>query len=262
MRHGWVAAFAAGWLVACGGNSLPVGDGQGGPPGGGALPGDPVVPGGPGGQGEDDPAAELTTLWPLTQGSTWTYDIQDPVQGNFKKVVTVRGPGEVPGQPGVNAVEVHSRQDRVLNGFVYEEVSWQVELTNGLVVRLREDDFRDGQQLRSTTWNPATVKSVAGVPDALPWTYKSDVLEYITLGDGTREQKDPTYIWKVLETGVTVQTRAGTFTNAVKIQRDKVNNSGEVKQDKTRFYWLVPGIGKVREEGERTEDLSAYDIKK
>ncbi|WP_426750820.1 hypothetical protein [Myxococcus sp. Y35] len=262
MRRSWVAAFAAGWLVACGGNSLPGGDAQGPAPGGDVLPGDPVEPGGPGGQGNDEEPAASQSMWPLTTGSTWVYDIQDPVQGNFQKRVTVVGPGEVPGQPGINAIQVHSRQDRVLNGFVYEEYSWQVELTNGLVVRLREDDYRDGQQLRSTTWNPATVKSVARVPDALPWTYRSDVLEYISMGDGSQEQKDPTYIWKVLETGVTVQTRAGTFTNAVKIQRDKVNNQGEVKQDKTRYYWLVPGIGKVREEGERTEDLVSYDIKK
>ena len=26
--------------------------------------------------------------------------------------------------------------------------------------------------------------------------------------------------------------------------------------------WLAPGVGKIREEGERTEELSAYDIKK
>lgn len=259
MRRSWVAVFAAGWLVACGGNSLPGGDPPGPAPGGG-LPGEPVNPDAPGEQGNEEEPTSSRTLWPLSAGSTWVYDIQDPVHGNFQKQVTVVGPGEVPGQPGVNAIQVHSRQDRVQNGFVYEEYSWQVELTNGLVVRLREDDFRDGQQIRSTTWNPATVKAVAALPDALPWTYKSDVLEYITLGDGTREQKDPTYLWKVLESGVTVQTRAGTFTNAVKIQRDKVNKHGEVKQDKTRVYWLVPGIGKVREEGERTEDLASFDI--
>ncbi|AEI66016.1 putative lipoprotein [Corallococcus macrosporus] len=255
-----MAVFAAGWLVACGGNSLPAGDAQDPTPGGG-LPGEPVNPGGPGGQGNGEEPTGTQTLWPLTTGSTWVYDIQDPVEGNFQKQVTVVGPGEVPGQPGINAVQVHSRQDRVLNNVLYEEYSWQVELTNGLVVRLREDDHRDGQQVRSTTWSPATVKSVARVPDALPWTYKSDVLEHIILGDGSRDEKSPTYIWKVLETGVTVTTKAGTFTNAVKIQRDKVNDNGEVKQDKTRFYWLVPGIGKVREEGERTEDLASYDIK-
>ncbi|NOK06022.1 MULTISPECIES: hypothetical protein [Myxococcus] len=260
MRRSGLAVFAAGWLVACGGNSLPAGDSQDPTPGGG-LPGEPVVPGGPDGQGNGEEPTGSQSLWPLTAGSTWTYDIQDPVEGNFQKRVTVMGPGEVPGQPGINAVQVHSRQDRVRNDTLYEEYSWQVELTNGLVVRLREDDYRNGQQVRSTTWSPATVKSVASVPDALPWTYKSDVLEYITLGDGSKDQKDPTYIWKVLESGVTVTTRAGTFTNAVKIQRDKVNNNGEVKQNKTRFYWLVPGIGKVREEGERTEDLAAYDIK-
>jgi hypothetical protein len=228
------------------------------------LPGDPVTP-----DSEDppanpeDPPAKPTSLWPLTAGSTWVYDIKDPVHGNFQKRVTVLGPREVPDTQGkMTAVLVHSRQDRLLSGVVYEEYSWQLELTNGLVVRLREEDHKDGSPVRTTTWAPATVKSLARAPESLPWTYQSAVQELTVLGDGSRENTDPTYRWRVVEKGLTLQTKAGTFTDVIKVQRDKVDDQGEVKEDKVRYYWLAPGVGKVREEGERIEELSAYEVKK
>jgi hypothetical protein len=268
MKRGWMAALAAGWvLVACGGgSSLPPGDSQN-PPGGNPdgsidVPGEVVDPGG---ENPDthNPAAS-TSLWPLTTGSTWVYDIDDKVLGKFKKTVTVLGPREVPDTQGkMTAVLVHSRQDRTSAGTVYEEYSYQLELTNGLVVRLREEDHRDGAQIRSTTWSPATVKSVAKAPDALPWSYQSAVQELTVLGDGTKEDSDPTYTWHVVETGLTLQTKAGTFTNVIKVRREKLNDAGEVKDGKERTYWLAPGVGKIREEGERTdEELSSYDVKK
>jgi hypothetical protein len=262
MKRRWVAALAAGWMmVACGGGggSLPPGDGQQPPPTGN-VPGDVVDP-------DKNPDTnnpqKPTTLWPLTTGSTWVYDISnDRVNGEFKKTVTVLGPREVPGaQDGMRAVLVHSRQDRTVTG-LYEEYSYQLELTNGLVVRVREDDHKDGAQIRSTTWSPATVKSLARAPESLPWSHQSAVQEFTTLGDGTKEETDPTYRWRVVEKGLTVTVKAGTFTDVIKVQRDKLNDAGEVKEDKVRYYWLAPGVGKIREEGERTEELSAYDIKK
>ncbi|QSQ16640.1 hypothetical protein [Myxococcus landrumensis] len=257
MTRWWMAALAAGGLlVGCGGGgSLPSGEGLGPQTPGGdvGLPGDPGDP--------NTPAS--TSLWPLTTGSVWVYDIQDPVHGRFQKHVTVEGPGDVPGAPaGTTGVRVHSKQDRVASGIVYEEYSWQVEQGNGLVVRLREEDHRDGALVRTTTWSPSTVKSLARAPGALPWSYTNAVRELTVLGDGSQENGDPTYAWRVVEMGVTVQTRAGTFTNAVKVRRDKLNDAGEAKEGKERTYWLVPGIGKVREEGERIEDLASYDVKK
>ncbi|WP_163996849.1 hypothetical protein [Pyxidicoccus caerfyrddinensis] len=269
MTRRWMAALAAGWvLVACGGgSSLPPGPGDdsqnppiGNPDGSIDLPGDVVNPDD---NNPDETPAESTSLWPLTTGSSWVYDIKDPVQGEFKKTVTVLGPREVPDTQGkMTAVLVHSRQDRTQSGMVYEEYSWQLELTNGLVVRLREEDHKDGAQIRATIWSPATVKSVARAPESLPWSYQSAVQEQTVLGDGTKEDSDPTYSWRVVEKGLTLQTKAGTFTNVIKVQRDKLNDAGEVKEGKERTYWLAPGVGKIREEGERTEELVSYDVKK
>ncbi|MFP2933613.1 hypothetical protein ACLESO_52445 [Pyxidicoccus sp. 3LG] len=267
MTRRWVAALAAGWvLVACGGGgSLPPGpdDNSNNPPlTDPILPGDPVNPDDPPKDPDDENPAAPASLWPLTTGSTWVYDIEDDVHGNFKKYVTVLGPREVPDTQGkMTGVLVHSRQDRTLSG-VYEEYSWQLELTNGLVVRLREEDHKDSQKIRTTTWSPATVKSLARAPGSLPWSYQSAVRELVVMGDGSTDDKDPTYNWRVVETGLTMTTKAGTFTDVIKVQRDKLNDAGEVKEDKVRTYWLAPGVGKIREEGERTEELSSYDVKK
>lgn len=271
MTRRWMAALAAGWvLVACGGGgSLPPGPGDTqdppmqNPDGSINLPGDPVTPGEPPKDGED-PVVKPTTLWPLTAGSMWVYDIDEGAQGGrFRKYVKVVGEQEVPDTQGkMKGMLVHSRQDRTLSGVVYEEYSWQMELTNGLVVRLREDDHKDGTRVRTTTWSPATVKSLARIPETLPWTHQSAVLELTVLGDGSRENTDPTYNWRVVEKGLTLTVKAGTFTDVIKVQRDKVNDKGEVKPDKVRYYWLAPGVGKIREEGERTEELVQYDVKK
>ncbi len=260
MTRRWMAALAAGWvLVACGGGSLPPGpeQAQQNPP---DLPGTPVDPN-PGIPDPGDPDPAKQTLWPLTTGSTWVYDIQDEF-GSYQKRVTVVGPADVPEtQPAMKAVLVHSRQDRV-GGTVYEEYSYQVELNEGYVVRLREEDYKDSEKVRTTTWRPATVKAVSRIPETLPWSNKNGVQELTVLGDGSEEESDPTYDWKVVEKGLTVTVKAGTFKNVIKVQRDKINDRGEVKQDKTKYYWLAPGVGKIREEGERTEELSSFDVKK
>jgi hypothetical protein len=46
------------------------------------------------------------------------------------------------------------------------------------------------------------------------------------------------------------------------VQRDKLIKRAGVKGEKSRTYWPVPGVGKVREEGERLEELTAFDVKK
>lgn len=264
MRFRRMAAVmaACGALAACGsGNSLPQGTGSSSttnPDGTVDLPGTPVQPG----DGTTDPTEAPETLWPLTQGSTWTYSIVDPmIQGSFQKTVRVVGARQVEGTQ-MTAMLVHSQQDRTATtGDLYEEYSYQLELTDGRVVRLREEDHKNGSLLRVTTWSPATVKSLSRAPASVPWEQVDAVRELITYPDGSSEDKDPTYAWKVVALNETVTTKAGTFTNAIKVQRDKLNDEGEVKDDKRRTYWLVPGVGKVLETGERTEELVSYDVK-
>jgi len=245
MRRGVAAAAAAVvlWLVGCGGGgSLPP---QPGEPGAANPDGNVQLPGPPG--NGNTPAPQ--SLWPLTPGSAWTYRITDDMRGVFDKRVEVIGPQAVP-DTTLTAIAVHSTQPHL------EERSWQVQLDNGLVVRLREEDLKSGAIARVTTWSPATVKSVA-LPQAQGWTHRSTIREVTRLGDGTLEEKDRTYVWTVKAVNETVTVPAGTFTNAIRIERDQPDKEG-----KLRTYWLVPGIGKVKEEGERLEELVSHDIKK
>lgn len=241
MRRVLGAALAAMvWLVGCGGGaSLPTGPDSSANP---QLPDDPLQPGDPG-------KPQVQSLWPLTQGSTWTYRITDPTKGVFDKNVEVLGQQTVPGTTAT-ATAVRSVQPYL------EERSWQVELQSGVVVRLREDDVKGGDVVRSTTWAPATVKSIAQA-QAPGWNYTSAIRETVRQDDGTVDEKDKTYVWRVVAVNETVVVPAGTFTNAIKIQRDRSDKEG-----KERVYWLVPGVGKVKEDGERLEELSAYDVKK
>jgi hypothetical protein len=244
MKKAIVAALAAGaWLVGCGGGgSLPTGtDGPGSSP-------DPQLPEAP--AQPDNPSQNTnTSLWPLTAGSSWTYKITDPMKGIFDKHVEVLGLQTVP-DTTLTATEVRSVQP------LLEERSWQLQLQSGVVVRLREEDLKGGEVARVTTWSPATVKSL-GVAQPEGWSYSSSIRETVRQDNGTVQEKDQTYVWHVVAVNETVVVPAGTFTHVIKVQRDRPDKDG-----KERYYWLVPGVGKIKEDGERLEELSAYDVKK
>lgn len=222
---------------------------------GGGIP-DPA-PGGGGGGGPTEqieppeelpkPSDPVKSLWPLTTGSSWTYRIDDPLRGTFEKTVTVLGPQKVP-ERDVEAIAVQSVQPHL------EELSWQID-QDGLVSRLREEDSKDGMLVRVMSWTPSTLKSLSA-EQPVGWQKSISAHEVEQLPDGTlKTEKDKVFLWAVVAVEETVTTPAGTF-KALKVTRERPD-----KTDWTRTYWLVPGVGKVREEGERTEVLLRYDIK-
>lgn len=250
-RWRWAALVAVACWVGCGeGGSLPGTDKAEqpstttNPDGTVNLPDIPEDPG----QGEGKKPTEFTSLWPLTRGTTWTYRITDPTRGTFEKKVEVLGEQTVP-QTSMKAIAVRSTQPHL------EELSWQLEMS-GVVVRLREEDRKAGTLARVTTWSPATVKAISQAQNP-GWSYSSDIRELTRLGDGTTEDKDKTYVWTVEAVNETVTTPAGTFTNAIRLKRARGD-----KENQERTYWLVPGIGKVKEDGERLEELVSHDVKK
>ena len=249
-RWGWAAALltAGGVWAGCGeGGSLP-GQAQD-KPSVTAPDGSVGLPDIPQNQ-EPGNAQASTSFWPLTQGSSWTYRIKDPTKGTFDKRVEVLGEQTVP-ETSMKAIAVVSRQPNK------DEMSWQLE-RDGTVVRLREEDRKQGKVTQVTTWNPATLKSLARA-QPLGWSYSSDIRELTLADDGTLDDKDKTYVWRVLGVNETVTTPAGTFTNALRVERKR---GDKLKPDEDRVYWLVPGVGKVRETGERLEELVSYEIKK
>ncbi len=237
----WAALAAVVCWVGCGeGGSLPDDDDSRqpsttNPDGTVPLPDIPSKPG------------PTQSLWPLTQGTTWTYRITDPTRGTFEKRVEVLGEQTVP-ETAMKAIAVRSTQPHL------EELSWQIDM-NGVVVRLREEDRKAGTLARVTTWSPATVKALSA-EQPQGWSYTSDIRELTRNGDGSTEDKDKTYVWSVEAVNETVTTPAGTFTNAIRLKRARGD-----KENQERMYWLVPGIGKVKETGERLEELVSHDVK-
>lgn len=225
-------------LSACGSRSLPSG---------------PEIPESPAPLEPDPDGGTLppTSLWPLSTGSRWTYRITDPSRSPvpFDKVVQVLGMQAVPDGAGAQAIAVQSTQPHL------EELSWQYE-SDGIVVRVREEDRQAGALARVTTWVPGTVKSLAQSRDA-GWSYSSTTLETVKqVQTRSEEQKQKTYVWRVVAVDETVTVPAGTFHNVLRLERARAD-----KDSTPRTYWLVPGVGKIREDGERLEELVEADIK-
>jgi len=194
---------------------------------------------------EEEPPDAAGTLWPSTQGSFWRYRIDDPVRGSFEKRVTVEGPAKVPGTDR-DAVLFKSVQPYL------EERSYEVE-ADGVVKRAYEEDYKGGALARVTAWAPEITKMLSA-SRPVGFELHEVITETVTeAGATTQTQKQ--YTWRVLAIDVP-WTVAGKTVKTVQIQRDRPDKVG-----KERRYWLAPGIGKVHEEGERTEDLVEYDVK-
>jgi len=211
-----------------------------------ALPGTPPPTPAPDGGGDPVPSQPERSLYPITQGSTWTYRITEQGLAPYEKVLEVLGAQALPGSPGASAILVRSIQPHL------QEDAYLVE-HDGFVMRVREEDRKQGNLARTTTWLPATIKSLADSREA-GWSGSFTTQETIRFPAGDEEQKERVYVWRVLATE-SVTVPAGTF-EAVKVERVRPD-----KPDSLRTYWLVPGIGKVKETGERLEELVAHDVR-
>ncbi len=204
--------------------------------------------GGKGQQHVNVTAPAGAALGALTTGTTWTYQVTDPtVPAPYQKQVVVTGPAAVPGS-GEAAVIVTETIPAAVTVNYYAE-------SQGLMVKYREEDSANGVATKVVTWSPDLMKYLA---NAAPqgWTFDSEAVETTTYpGGGTPSQKDVSYRWTVLAEHESVTVPAGTF-DCVKAQRVNLNNT-----DKTKTYWFAPGVGKIREEGPTTEELTAYQVK-
>jgi len=206
-------------LAACGGGSIPSGD----PP--------------PGGAG---------TLAPLGTGATWRYEIDDPLRGKFEKVVQVVGPRPIPDSTASAILVVDTEPTQ-------EERAWLVE-KDGFVLRAREEDWKTGETApaRVTTWSPAAPKTLS-VAAPVGYTYTATVTESEwSATDGITGVKDQVYRFTVLAKDVPLTVQGRTYT-CLQVKRERVDKLGD-----DRIYWLAPDVGKVREEGERIEQLLEY----
>jgi hypothetical protein len=136
--------------------------------------------------------------------------------------------------------------------------SWQTPKSDNpeRIVRYREQGFNatSGKLTDDTYWDPEKLHidgsaehSVAGKS----WleSYAETKLA-VGLPPTTHDVRER---WTVMEDDATLEVPAGKFEHVIHFQ--KVGSSN------TKDYWYLRGVGKLKETGTQTEELTAYQLK-
>jgi len=197
--------------------------------------------------------SKVGPLLPWQEGNTWTYEVTDANGVKTTKVTTVHAEEPVSGT-GPNAALSAFRvvTTKGVNG-MDETVSWQ-GVRGDAVVRYREQAFgaTSGALSLEEHWEPYKIH-IDGSAErtsetTMPWL---EIYQETKIEAGTTptpvEVRD---LWTVVSASETVTVPAGTF-DAVVLQ--KIGGS-------TKTYWYVWGVGKVKETGGQTEELTSYMV--
>jgi hypothetical protein len=203
-----------------------------------------------GGTGCDTPLSER--LLPLVVGASWTFAVTPTGGGAAEsKTSTVEALEDVGDlKAGVTAFRVRTEK---LDG---STVSWQEDQCDG-VVRHREQSFDLGDVLLSDQiYQPSKLRvdeTAAHMTMGATWvdTY-TEIEEDPVTGDVVTTEKSES--WTVEAASESVTVPAGTFT-AIKLRR-----TSDVVGGADKTYWFAPGVGKVKEVGDQTEELTEYTI--
>jgi hypothetical protein len=256
--------LAAGLSLACGtvdpadnqpgagGDKNMAGDGSGNTAGGGS---DAV-----GGGGSDAAGAggepNLAPLLPWAVGNSWTYEVtKDGV--TTLKTTTIGELEEVGGEgPNAELMAYHVTTAKGADAMDHTE-SWQApDRDNPLrILRYREQSFgaMTGKLQLDEHWDPAKLhidgsadRSVTGAN----WleSYAETKLE-VGITPTTHDVRER---WTVISDDETVEVPADTFEHAIHFQKAGGGS--------TKDYWYVRGVGKVKETGSQTEQLTEYEL--
>lgn len=220
------------------------GDAGGSPTDGGAAPA-------AGGGGGAPPALE--PLLPWNVGNRWTYRITK--NGVVTKKTTVVGEVELVGGTGPNAdlMAHHVSTDK---GVKDHTESWQARSLSepDRVVRFREQAFSAATgKLQSEVFYDPEKLHVDSTPEhtVAGATWLEEYAE-TTLAVGLSPvSHDVSERWRVIADGETLEVPAGTFDGVIHLR--KVGNS-------TKDYWYLRGVGKLKETGTQTEELTDYTL--
>lgn len=216
---------------------------------------DPANNDGAGGDGAG--AKPEGPLLPWAVGNKWTYRVtKDGVTG--LKTTTI-GDLEAVGGDGPHAelmaYHVTTAKGDDLNDHTE---SWQApsEDEPNRILRYREEsyDATSGDLELTEFWDPAKLHidgtAARTVKDA-SWleTYQETKLE-VGLSPATHEVRER---WTVLDDDATVEVPAGKFEHVIHLQKVGSSSSKE--------YFYLRGVGKLKETGSQTEELSDYELK-
>jgi len=212
---------------------------------------------GAGGDGSGGAASELPTgpLLPWAVGNTWTYKVTKDGVSALK--TTTIGELEPVGGEGPNAelmaYHVTTAKGTDLNDHTE---SWQGPSSDEpeRIVRYREQSFdaTSGKLELEEYWDPARLH-VDGTAEhtatGASWldSYSETKLP-VGLTATTKESRD---LWAVVSNDEAVEVPAGKFEHAIHLR--KVGGS-------TKEYWYLRGVGKLKETGTQTEELTEYKL--
>jgi hypothetical protein len=235
-------ALAAPLTIGCG-NSEP---GSGAPTNGGDS-------GGAGGESN----APSGPLLPWAVGNNWTYQVTKDGVTSIK--TTTIGALEAVGGDGPNA-EVMAYRVTTAKGTDQNDhtESWQAPSADEpeRIVRYREQSFdaTSGNLELDEYWDPEKLHidgTTAHTAANASWLEQYNETKLpVGLTPTTHEVRER---WTVLEADATLEVPAGTF--------DHVTHLQKVGSSSTKEYWYVRGVGKLKETGTQTEELTAYQLK-
>lgn len=202
------------------------------------------------GTGRDD------LLLPWTPGNRWSYRVtQDGVVTEKTQTVGDAEPvGGIGPHANVTAFRVTTAKGEELRD---RTESWQAPDPDDpeRIVRYRERAFSKstGELELEEHWDPPKLRidgSAERTVDGASWleSYSETKLEvgFPPTSHDMRER------WTVLDDDATVVVPAGTFEHVIHFQKA---GSGATKQ-----YWYARGIGKLKETGGQTEELTGYEL--
>jgi hypothetical protein len=213
---------------------------------------------GTGGDGSGGSPAELPEgpILPWAVGNSWTYQVTK--DGVTALKTTTIGEAEAVGGDGPNAdvmaYHVTTAKGTDLNDHTE---SWQAPSRDdeARIVRYREQSFdaSSGKLELDEYWEPEKLHvdgTAAHTEKGASWleSYAETKLA-VGLSPTTHDVRER---WTVLDNDETLEVPAGTFEHVIHFQ--KVGGSS------TKEYWYLRGVGKLKETGSQTEELTEYQL--
>ncbi len=208
-------------------------------------------PAGDGDVGVD--AGELPTgrLFPLAIDAAWTYEVTDINNATVESKNQVVEAFEDVGGSKAGIMAFRLRTEKAGGGYT---LSWQ-EDTGTAVIRHREQNFDSiGAMEIEDFYTPSKLRvdeSVAHMAAGAAWndSYQERTTDVLA---STTTTIDKTDHWTVVSASESVTVPAGDFVTVHLRRTNDVTLSD-------KEYWFAPGVGKVKETGDRqVEELSAY----
>jgi hypothetical protein len=195
-------------------------------------------------------------LLPWAVGNNWTYRVTKA--GAVSEKTTTIGDLETVGGEGPHAADMAYHVTTAKGSDLNDHTeSWQIPSDSDpeRIVRYREQSFdaSTGDLDTDEYWDPEKLHidgSAERTVKGQSWleVYDETKLQ-VGLSPATHEVRER---WTVLDDDETLEVPAGTFEHTLHFQK--------VGASSTKEYWYLRGVGKLKETGTQTEELTDYSL--